>query len=594
MAKKRGWGDKGGGSGDPNILKLEDSTKIRLIDPAGKVEFKQHVVEHKEDAEQTEFIVCPDDGNCPMCRKPEGPDGERYFSRSRRMITNVWDYGTEGVKVLIGGPQIFNKFDDAAEVGYDPTASDWVIHKSGSGKQTEYNTIRGNDSTFAHEVGPDDLHDLDKYTQPPSVEQIFELLEKMGWDYDALPVREFDEDSALAYVFPYGKCKGMTVEQVLAQDSQYADYMYSNKKTQGAYGDPLFLALHTVLEARGEVEPIPALDVTAAPPAKVETEPTPSTPSAADPTSDGEVELLTPTGDAINVPEDAVDGLLEAGFERPPEPEPEEPETVEMKKGESIVEVPAATVPDMEIAGFVRVSATESEPSEPEIVFPAKMQKDGAEVEVTDEAAMAALETAGFTLVAGDSPDDDKRPPERPMTDDGVVVTVKAGETSLPMKFGAVVTAVKNGADFKITDNEEAAEDLAKLSGVQSFEEAKLHRDANSEANGGESMEAPDPDKPHRCEFCGKGYKTPGALTQHKNREHKDAQPVATSSSEGGGDREAKMESVKTLIDKVPDLQKDYDKLLDLFDKVAGKRAISEFTEDELDKLKAELEKMVP
>lgn len=599
MATKRAWGDKTGSGGDPNVLKLEDSTKIRLIDPAGKIEYKQHVVEHVEDSDQSVFIVCPDDGNCPMCRKPEGPDGERYFPRSRRFATNVWDYATNSVKVLLAGPQIFNKFDDAAEVGYDPTASDWTIHKSGSKKQTEYNTIRGDASPFEGEVGPDDLHDTDKYTQPSSVEQILEEIEKQGYDYDALETRQFTEDTALAYVFPYGKMKGSTVEQVLATDQQYAEYMYNSKKNQGAYGDPLFLALHTVLEVRGEVEALPELDRSAGPPPKANPE---SITESSSSSSGIMVEMVS--GDqSVKVPKDQVAGLESAGFEKVVVPEPESDTTGQVElntpDGEATIWVDPDQVKGLEDVGFTAVEAESEESGESEVKYPVVLVKDGNELSAPDEDTRTALESSGFVPRDSVTQTPTEEPEPEPIPDD-LKVTAKIGDASVPMLFGAVVTAAEGGTDISIADNDEAQTELEKRLGGppgSSFVNDatdKLHKDANSEANGGTPMESADhadPEKPFNCEFCDKAYKTKGALTQHKNKEHKDAKPATTASSNGGGggDREALMEEVKALIDKVPDLQKDYDKLLDLFKEVAGKRAISEFTEEELGKLKAKL-----
>lgn len=633
MASKRAWGDKSGSGGDPNILKLEDSTRIRLVDPTGKTEYKQHAIEHKDDSDNAVFVVCPDDGNCPLCRKPEGPGGEQYWNRYRRFATNVWDYATNSVKVLIGGPQIFDKFDDAAEVGYDPMASDWTIHKSGSKKQTTYNVIRGNEVPFTGEIGPDDLHDLDKYTQPESVEQILEQVEKQGYDYDAMETRQFTEDTALAYVFPYGKMKGSTVEQVLATDQQYAEYMYNSKKNQGAFGDPLFLALHTVLEARGEVEPLPELDRSAAPPSSSKGGSTVSTEQSTDmvemtngdstvtvpaeqaagleaagfekvepePAEDGKVELNTPDGEnTILVDADQVKGLEDIGFT------PVETETtyqlvfpVKMEKDGTVVEAPdAATMEALEAGGFKAQAPAEPEPPEPEITYPVTMQKDGAEAEAPDEATKTALEAAGFEMAAAGTAAPPEPEPD-PISDDHAV-TVKIAGTTMAMKFGAVVKAAEGGTEVVITDDDAAQVELEKrLGGGQttaSAAEAQLHKDANSEANGGEPMESAehaDPDKPFNCDLCDKAYKTKGALTQHKNKEHKDAKPAESAAPSGGDGRDAKIEEVKALIDKVPDLMKDYDKLLSLFQEVAGKKAISDFNEDELDKLKVKLQGMV-
>lgn len=316
MNERLGWGESGGkqGSGDPNVLRLKDSQTVRLVDPE-KVYWRQHVVENVEDSEQTEFVICPGPAKCPLCRKPADKKGNRYFPIQRKYATNVYDYATSSVKVLIAGPQVFDEFDDVAEVGINPMSSDWTIHKVGKGRNTKYKMSRHDAKAFEGEVTPDDLHDLAKYSTSKSEVQIFEILEKMGYDYDALEVPTFTLDEAEAFEMPYGKYKGMTIEQILAQDDQYVDWIYGQKKNDGALGDPVFLAFHKVLVSRGMV---PELDDAGEPQAE---EASSEQPEAEDKQPDQESEktekvtLKSPDGELTTVPPTAVAALIGAGFE---------------------------------------------------------------------------------------------------------------------------------------------------------------------------------------------------------------------------------------------------------------------------------------
>lgn len=84
----------GGGSADPNVLSLQDSNRIRLLEP-GAVKWRQHFIESSTDAEQGRSVVCPkgpdgrDNSPCPLCMKPVDENGNQRFSISRRFATNV-------------------------------------------------------------------------------------------------------------------------------------------------------------------------------------------------------------------------------------------------------------------------------------------------------------------------------------------------------------------------------------------------------------------------------------------------------------------------------------------------------------------------
>lgn len=248
----------GGGGSNPNVMRLQTTNRVRILD-SRPARWRQHIVENPDNPDSVTFMTCSQDG-CPLCRKPEGPDpktgkSRRYFPVQRRFATNVWDYESGSVKILIAGPQVFDEFASASELGYDPAECDWIIHKTGTGKQTSYKLVRGDKEPFGQEITPTMLHDLSKYITPPSDEQIFETLERMGIDYDALPTYDFSLEEALSFVMPYGKHKGMTIEQMMASEEQYAQWLHSKKSEDGAFGDPVYLAINTVLENRNGVNP---------------------------------------------------------------------------------------------------------------------------------------------------------------------------------------------------------------------------------------------------------------------------------------------------------------------------------------------------
>jgi hypothetical protein len=333
----------GGGGADPNVLKLEDQTRIRLLDGEGPRKWRQHNLRGEDlhplfpsvDESAFRSCTCPRgaDGRgtapCPLDMKPSyrAADGsiQQLFPVSIRYAANVWDYASGSVKILMGGKQIFQEFDAVAKAGFDPTACDFLIIKMGKDRQTSYKVVRGGTDPLPQEIKPEALHELDKFEAPDSADRIFEILNDLGVDYDAIELPSFTLDQANSFVIPYTKYKGQTMEQLYATDPDYMKWLYGTKRDQGQYGDAVFQAMHAVLLDAGETTPIddmpkapPRASVKQAPPAP------PAGPSAE--VKAGDAVLLVPPGggEPTEFPRGALAGLLAAGFTESilPEPDP--------------------------------------------------------------------------------------------------------------------------------------------------------------------------------------------------------------------------------------------------------------------------------
>lgn len=588
----------GGGGGDANILQLQDNNRIRLIDLTDAREWKQHRIPFVGDEDKTPlFAVCPGPKACPACQKNADEKGNQRFSISKRFVTNVWDYASESVKVLIGGPQIFNEFRDAKKVGIDPLLSDWIITKSGAKMKTSYKLARADASPFTATTADalrQGSHDLDKYDSPASSEKIFELIEQAGWNYDTLMGPHFTLDEALAFVVPFGKCKNQTVEQILLSDEDYAKWFHETKLNDGEITHPIFVAFHTAMEARGMVDSLES--VPAASHAPQATQAAAPAPSAPEPTTEAFVALLSPTGEEQQVPANAVDALLAAGFTHKPEPVPEpEPEAVEVTGGPKMLKNPA----------------------------------DGSVQEYGEE-LVGPLLMAGFELIQeAPAPDADFAPPApaiEPIPDTEIVHAVIGG-SHVPMPFSAAKTAQENGNPLDFEDARVTAY-LAHLAAnpAQTAEEAQLHQD-NSHDPQPETLPTADADKPFVCEYgCGKSYKKQGPLTQHYNAVHggppaveTPADPVpaappavpeptpapvqaapaptpapAPVQQNGNGEAPATEDHAEVLARVKKVLQdnptNDYQKLLNLLEEIAGERDITKFNVEQLLKLEAAIQ----
>lgn len=551
--------------GDPNIMKLTEVNKVRPLDNlvAG---WRQHAIEHPSDSDQFAAVVCPGARSCPLCRKPVDGSGKQRFNVSRRFAANVWDYGTGTVKVLVGGPQIFDEFKNAATVGIDPSTCDWTIIKSGAGIKTEYEVVRHDAEPFtAAAITPDMLHDVGKYETPTSTEGIFEVLGRFGIDYDALTIPEYTFEEASALVMPYTKHKGLTIEQLLGTDQSYAEWMHGTKLEQGQLGDPVFVALQKVMEERGLV---PALDdallslpepqtaaqqatPAAAPVVTVNQAAPAATPAPTENMSQASanmVELVGPDGKTIVVPPAAAEGLLAAGFKRP------EPVSV-MPTG------------------------------------PAKMLIGGQMIEVPSEQVEALL-AAGGSLVGGEpAPAAEPEPPKLPLPDE--VVSVSVGGTAVDMPFAQGAQVVK------VTPNAQFADP-----GVQAaFERSEAGEAANQAASPTPTVASAtasttgpkDAEKPFECDQCEAAYKTQGALTNHRNRVHggvAEPQPSAVPAAVNGSGDEADVERVKNKIATAP-FARDFTKLLALFAECTGKQNFADMTPDEVRALEVRLDQEI-
>lgn len=621
-----------GGTADPNVLSLKDTTKIRLVEPTVE-RWRQHGIDGKNfegaDDEDFQSVVCPrgphgtGGSTCPLCMKPTNAEGKQQFPISRRYAVNVWDYESQSVKVLIAGPQVFEEFDATANVGIDPTACDWMIHKQGTGISTKYKLVRGDSTPLTVEIKPEDLHDTSKYSDPPSVEKIFEALERLGIDYDALELPSYTLEQAEAFVMPYGKHKGMTIEQLYHNDKDYLLYIYNSKREQGMYGEAVFIAMHTILVENKDVDDLDELPK--APPRAATTASTPAS---------GTTTLVGPDGNEIEAPDVAVDALLAQGYSRPAPPEPDEPMTEEdivimVGPDGTKVSIQAGSVGALEAAGYKREQpkATEPDPQEPtEVVI-------GGTINVMPySAAKAVVDSGGGTWPeTGHTqvlPAQQEALPDLPADDDEVEATISAlpdGVKIPPMKWSDVRNLIETDqggpADPKLRElyelhraraTDESAEQMRDeaRSGQVDPSPASAATTSPPSSSGDATTADLDPSKTVGPDADGKWthpalektYATKGAVTQALNR-LKAQQPTVTQASgsaqapadgsNGNGDAASDdvRERVRKLLESMPSVAGDFKTILGIFEEVSGgKRSIADFNDDELVRLEARLQ----
>lgn len=142
-----GWdkvGVKGGGDSLP-IVKIDKPTRLRLIEGPGKYAEPQDRWQHWAEGEAAKHI-----------KGPVGCIGARQgcifhveplkFRTSKQFVMNCIVYETDakgnvtGSKIaVLSGNQIFEQMkNQCTMVNADPTAIDWLVGKTGTGKQTTY------------------------------------------------------------------------------------------------------------------------------------------------------------------------------------------------------------------------------------------------------------------------------------------------------------------------------------------------------------------------------------------------------------------------------------------------------------------------
>lgn len=569
--------------GDPNIMKLEATNKVRPLDNL-VAEYRQHTIEDPNDPEKITMVVCPGPRSCPLCRKPADPKGESYWPMSRRFAACVWDYSTNAVKVLIAGPQVFDEFKVAAKLGIEPSSCDWTIVKEGARKQTKYQVVRHN-AEPGPPVTPEQLLDIAKYEAPDSAERIFEILEQYGIDYDLLPIPEFTLDEALAFVMPYTKHKGLTVEKVLEIDPDFAAWMHGAKLEQGQLGDPIFIAFQTAMQERGMVKPLD--DALASLPEPQQASPAQPAPAAAaapthtvpadagipDP-GPNEVRLIANNGVPVNVPESSADSLLAAGFTKPEPPAPVETAADADQPDEN---TPTEVVIGGQVVILPRIEAV-------------KLVSFGT-------AAYPEKQAAPVPAIKIPLPDEE--------------VQLNIGGTVVPMIFAQAEQLVASGSatfvDEEIAAAVQSERDKADRDAIAAMADVEQ---ANPAAVPVPAAAAPAADSglPNVCPHCNKGYKSKGGLTQHINREHAGAAAPAQSqapvpaaeaapaaqttvaAAATNGTDAGLLERVKDKIARSP-FARDYDKLLEMFKEETGKANVMEMSEPELVKLEARIDK---
>lgn len=218
-----------GSNGGADEIRFESGVakKLRLLMPADgqPYSYLEHCleVEKFENGQMTRTfrtIRCPKtttnpNAACPLC------DGQQVRRRVRHAC-NVWDYDQNKVQKLNAGESVFKPIATARKMGADVLAMDWGVMKTGTDRNdTEYTATNLGATQFTLPEGAQ-LFDIQSDYAPCSIDEMRNIVESAGGDWDKLitpPALVFPTlADALAHVMPNGKHKGKTFQQMWDED----------------------------------------------------------------------------------------------------------------------------------------------------------------------------------------------------------------------------------------------------------------------------------------------------------------------------------------------------------------------------------------
>lgn len=226
----------GGGYGVQDEIKFETDKgkKLRLLLDDGEepYSFMEHCLEvttYDSGKEVRTFrtIRCPQthdnpNAECPLCR------GQQVRRRIRHAC-NVWDYDEGKVQKLCAGETVFKPIATTMKMGVDILGVDWAIMKTGTDRNsTEYTCTNLGQSQFQLPDGSPH-YDMKAEYAPHSIEEMRNIVEGAGGDWDKLTtVPELVYPTlaeALDHEMPNGKYQGQKFKDIWEADKSQRGYI---------------------------------------------------------------------------------------------------------------------------------------------------------------------------------------------------------------------------------------------------------------------------------------------------------------------------------------------------------------------------------
>ena len=220
------------GGGNEIIVEEGKAKNIRLILRPNEepYSFFQHGTQITTSDGKNSYKVI---GNCPKTKaNPYAPcplcDGQQIRRRVRHAC-NAWDFDDNKLKKLCHGEDVFKPIGTIKKMGQDVTAMNWMITRSGTGRDTSYAVMSMGVAPFTLPEGTV-LYDIEQEYAPTPIEVMKQNVEAAGLRWEDVivpPPIEYPAslEAAMSHVMPNTKHKGKTLGELWATEKGMVEFL---------------------------------------------------------------------------------------------------------------------------------------------------------------------------------------------------------------------------------------------------------------------------------------------------------------------------------------------------------------------------------
>ena len=221
-----GWQDVGASSNSQSTT--SDSV---IIDGKKRVRLLPEVAQGGPKSMWFYTISTPADGYRTWLSPAKSED---FFAENRNVFgvkaTHaglVYDYDEQAIKILEAGNSIWEAIKDLVEAGKDLSGRDIIITKKGTGRSTTYSVVDCDPTPAPAGLDTMDRPDLEARYVPATKEEVLEDLRALGFTnpeqiFTKVPI---DPKVAMTFPIPFGKHKGVTLQQLISVDVKYMSFL---------------------------------------------------------------------------------------------------------------------------------------------------------------------------------------------------------------------------------------------------------------------------------------------------------------------------------------------------------------------------------
>ena len=221
-----GWGDVGASSNSQST-----TSDLVIIDGKKRVRLLPEVAQGGPKSMWFYTISTPADGYRTWLSPAKSED---FFAENRNVFgvkaTHaglVYDYDEQAIKILEAGNSIWEAIKDLVEAGKDLSGRDIIITKKGTGRSTTYSVVDCDPTPAPAGLDTMDRPDLEARYVPVTKEEVLEDLRALGFTnpeqiFTKVPI---DPKVAMTFPIPFGKHKGVTLQQLISVDVKYMSFL---------------------------------------------------------------------------------------------------------------------------------------------------------------------------------------------------------------------------------------------------------------------------------------------------------------------------------------------------------------------------------